>query len=91
MSFLSRVARFYHRDMVRSPVMCKELGVEPLPLHIERNHIRWLGLSGIPNQEEPPGKTPDMLAWELPECPWNGLCKWLGRGRFGPCVVGGEE
>ncbi|KAK3506381.1 hypothetical protein QTP70_003644, partial [Hemibagrus guttatus] len=43
MSFLRRVAGHSLRDRVRSSVTRKELGVEPLLLHIERGQLRWLG------------------------------------------------
>ncbi|KAK3547561.1 hypothetical protein QTP86_024709 [Hemibagrus guttatus] len=43
MSFLHRVAGHSLRDRVRSSVTRKELGVEPLLLHIERGQLRWLG------------------------------------------------
>lgn len=42
MSFPSQVSRVSLRDRVRSLVKCKELGVETLLLHIERNQLRWL-------------------------------------------------
>lgn len=79
MSILSRVAWLYLRDRVRSSVICEDLGVKPLLLHIERNQIRWLSLSGMPNQEEPPGKTQDTLAWELFGVPLAWLVEVAGQ------------
>lgn len=81
MSILSRVSRLCPKDKVRSSGIHEELGVEPILLRIERNQIRWLILSDMPNQEEPPGKTQDTRASELFGVP----LEWLGRGRFGPC------
>ncbi|KAK3557566.1 hypothetical protein QTP70_030495, partial [Hemibagrus guttatus] len=43
MSFLRRVVGCSLRDKVRSSVTRKELGVQPLLLHIERGQLRWLG------------------------------------------------
>ena len=43
MSFLRRVAGRTLRDRVRSSVTRRELGVEPLLLHVERSQLRWLG------------------------------------------------
>ncbi|KAK0144504.1 Retrovirus-related Pol polyprotein from type-1 retrotransposable element R2 [Merluccius polli] len=43
MSFLRRVAGLSLRDRVRSSVIRKELGVDPLILRVERSQMRWLG------------------------------------------------
>ena len=54
MSFLRRVAGFSLRDRVRSSVIRRGLGVEPLLLRIERSQLRWLGhLTRMP-----PGRLP---------------------------------
>ncbi|KAI3354637.1 hypothetical protein L3Q82_019141, partial [Scortum barcoo] len=52
MSFLHRVAGRSLRDRVRSSVTRRELGVEPLLLHIEKEHVPAGG--GL-------GKTQDTL------------------------------
>lgn len=41
-SFLGREAGLSLKDRVRSLVFWEELGIEPLLLHIKRNHFRWL-------------------------------------------------
>ncbi|KAK0156594.1 putative uncharacterized transposon-derived protein F52C9.6 [Merluccius polli] len=43
MSFLRRVAGLSLRDRVRSSVIRKELGVDPLLVRVERSQMRWLG------------------------------------------------
>ncbi|MDF4355499.1 hypothetical protein P3445_23705, partial [Vibrio parahaemolyticus] len=43
MSFLRGVAGLSLRDRVRSSDIWRELGVEPLLLHIERGRLRWFG------------------------------------------------
>jgi hypothetical protein len=43
MSFLRRVAGLSLRDRVRSSVIRRELGVDPLLLHVERSQMRWFG------------------------------------------------
>ncbi|KAK3512930.1 hypothetical protein QTP70_029086, partial [Hemibagrus guttatus] len=62
MSFLRRVAGCSLRDRVRSSVTWEELGVEPLLLHIERGHLRWLGHLF----RMPPGRLPGEV---LRACP----------------------
>lgn len=42
MSFLHKMAGFTLRDRWRSDIQ-KELGAEPLFLHVERNKLRWFG------------------------------------------------
>jgi len=41
MSFLCRVAGLSRRDRVRSSDIRRELGVEPLLLHVKRSQLRW--------------------------------------------------
>ena len=54
MGFLRRVSGLSLRDRMRSLVIRKGLGVEPLLLRIERSQMRWLGhLVRIP-----PGRLP---------------------------------
>ena len=54
MSFLRRVAGLSLRDKVRSSDIRRELGVEPLLLHIERSPLKWFGhLTRMP-----PGRLP---------------------------------
>ena len=43
MSFLRRVAGLSLRDKVRSSDIRRELGVEPLLLHVERSQLRSFG------------------------------------------------
>ena len=43
MSFLRRVTGLSLRDRVRSSVIRRELGVDPLFLRVERSQMRWLG------------------------------------------------
>lgn len=68
MSLHCWVAGLSFRDSMRSLVIFKELGVEPLPLHNKRNKPRWLGhlvgislkhVSSMPNWEEAPSQTKD--------------------------------
>ncbi|XP_075957732.1 E3 ubiquitin-protein ligase CBL-B-B isoform X1 [Anarhichas minor] len=44
MSFLRRVAGLSLRDRVRSSVIRRDLGVEPLLLRAERSQLRWFGI-----------------------------------------------
>jgi len=41
MGFLQRLAGLSLRDRVRSSAIWRELGVEPLLLHIRRSQLRW--------------------------------------------------
>ena len=43
MSFLRRVAELSLRDRVRSSVIRRELGVDPLLIRVERSQMRWFG------------------------------------------------
>ena len=43
MSFLRRLAGLSLRDRVRSSVIQRELGVDPLLLRVKRSQMRWLG------------------------------------------------
>jgi len=43
MSFLCRVAGLSLRDRVRRSDIRRELGVEPLFLHVGRSQLRWFG------------------------------------------------
>jgi len=71
MSFLRRVAGLSLRDRVRSSDIRRELGVEPLLVHVERSQLRWFGhligmppLRGFPgtsNWEETLGQTQNPL------------------------------
>ncbi|KAK3505719.1 hypothetical protein QTP70_020512 [Hemibagrus guttatus] len=62
MSFLRRVAGRSLRDRVRSSATQKELGVEPLLLHIERGQLRWLGHLF----RMPPGRLPGEVFQACP-------------------------
>ena len=54
MSFLRRVAGLSLRDRVKSSVIRRELGVDPLLLHVERSQLRWFGQL----IRMPPGRLP---------------------------------
>ncbi|PWA22447.1 hypothetical protein CCH79_00015423, partial [Gambusia affinis] len=69
------------RYRVRSSVIREGLRVEPLLLHIERSHLRWLGMS---HWEETPVKTQGMLEGlcfsTILGTPWDSpRNKWLRR------------
>jgi len=71
MSFLRRVAGLSLRERVRSSVIRRELGVEPLLLRVERSQLRWFGhLIWMPpgrlplevfQARRPQGKTQDTV------------------------------
>ena len=98
MSFLRRVAGRSLRDRVRSSVTRRELGVEPLLLHVERSQLRWLGHlercfghvppGGDPGEGPGPGGETMSLSWPgnasgSPETSWR-RCARIGK--FGrPC------
>jgi len=65
MSFLRRVAGLSLRDMVRSSDIRRELGVEPLLLHVERSQLRlFRHLIGMPSRAPVLRGFPGTSDWE---------------------------
>uniref|UniRef100_A0A8C6NQ68 Reverse transcriptase domain-containing protein n=1 Tax=Nothobranchius furzeri TaxID=105023 RepID=A0A8C6NQ68_NOTFU len=88
MSFLCRVSGRSLRDRVRSSVIREGLRVDPLLLHIERSHLRWLGhlvrmppgrLPGEVFQARPTGRRPKGR----PRTRWRDYVSHLARERLG--------
>jgi len=71
MSFLRRVAGLSLRDRVRSTDIRRELGLEPLLLHVERSQLRCFGHL----IRMPPGQLPLEVFWACPtptgKRPWG--------------------